>query len=98
MDLTEKLRAQFAEEQPDCGDARSVLEMIYNYYHEHNRMDTEEVKRDFDELYQRMNGMSLREMDRIVDAVCVLCNDHRRSGFEDGVKIGFLLCRELNNE
>lgn len=51
-------------------------------------MDTEEIKAAFDELYQRMHGMSLQEMDRIVDAVCALCRDHQRSGFADGIKVG----------
>lgn len=39
--------------------------------------------------------MPLREMDRIVDAVCALCRDHQRSGFFDGIKVGLLLWQEL---
>ena len=74
----EKLKTQLAVCQPDYGegDAYSVLNMLYYHYNEFNRMDTKEIKEDFEELYQRMNGMPLREMDRIIDTVCSLCRDH----------------------
>lgn len=87
---------EYLEKHPlDYGDADSVLGMLYGRYIECNRMDTEEIKAAFDELYQRMHGMSLQEMDRIVDAVCALCRDHQRSGFSDGIKVGLLLGQEL---
>ena len=35
--------------------------------------------------------MSLREMDRIVDAVCTLCREHEKAGFVEVVKVGVLL-------
>ena len=58
-------------------------------------MDTAEIKEDFDELYRRMNGMPLREMDKIVDTVCSLCRDHEKAGFVEGIKIGIRLESEL---
>ena len=45
-----------------------------------------------------MNGMELREMDRIIYPVCRLCRDHERAGFIEGVKIGVLLQAELTEE
>ena len=80
---------------PDYGDANSILEMLYCRYNECNSLDTEEIKADFEELYKQMNGMSLREMDRIVDTVCALCKDYQLSGFAEGVKVGLLLGQEL---
>ena len=53
------------------------------------------VKNAFDVLYQQMHGMTLREMDRIVDAVCVLCTEHERNGFIEGVKVGIGLAQEI---
>ncbi len=50
----------------------------------------------FEDLYQRMHGMPLREMDRIVDAVCTLCREHEKAGFVEGVKVGFRLKHELS--
>ena len=53
---------------------------------------------DFEELYRRMNGMPLREMDRIIDTVCSLCRDHEKAGFVEGIKIGIRLESELAEE
>jgi len=38
--------------------------------------------------YRRMNGMSLQEMDQIIDTVCSLCRNHEKAGFVEGIKIG----------
>ena len=93
----EKLKAQLTANPPDYGerDAHSILEMLYYHYNEFNRMDTAEIKEDFEELYQRMNGMPLREMDKIIDTVCALCRDHEKAGFVEGIKIGIRLQSEL---
>lgn len=96
MKIAECIYENIKRHPPDCGDADSVLGMLYGRYIECNRMDTEEIKADFDELYQRMHGMSLQEMDKLLDVVCLLCKDHQLSGFADGIKVGLLLSRELN--
>jgi hypothetical protein len=56
------------------------------------------VKAAFEDLYQRMHGMPLREMDRIVDAVCTLCREHGKAGFIMGVKVGIQLEQEITQE
>ena len=90
------LRKYVAENPPNYGsDAYSILEMLYSYYHECNNTDTDSVKDAFEDLYQRMHGMSLREMDRIIDAVCTLCREHGKAGFVEGVKIGIMINKEL---
>jgi hypothetical protein len=58
-------------------------------------MDDGTIKEDFNELYRLMNGMELREMDKIIYPVCTLCRDHQRSGFVEGIKIGIHLQMEL---
>ena len=96
----EKLKAQLAANPPDYGEgnACSILEMLYYHYNEFNRMDTAEIKEDFEELYCRMNGMPLREMDKIIDTVCSLCRNHEKAGFVEGIKIGIRLQFELAEE
>ena len=69
--------------------------MLYECYNENNPYDNEQIKADFNELYQQMNGMPLREMDNIVYPVCKLCRDHEWAGFAEGVKVGFRLECEL---
>ena len=79
----------------NLGDADTVLEMIYECYNENHPYDNEEIKVDFNELYRQMNGMALREMDKIIYPVCKLCRDHEKAGFIDGIKIGIRLLNEL---
>ena len=92
----EILKARIMQEQPDFGDGESVLTLLYEAYSEVNRMDDAQIKSDFNELYRQMNGMELREMDKIIYPVCTLCRDHERSGFTEGIKIGFLVAKELS--
>ena len=79
----------------NLGGADTVLEMLYECYNENHPYDNEEIKADFKQLYQQMNGMSLRDMDKVIYPVCKLCRDHERSGFVEGVKIGVMLAHEL---
>lgn len=58
-------------------------------------MDDTQIKADFEELYRIMNGMPLRQMDKIIYPVCTLCRGHEKAGFVEGVKIGMMLAREL---
>ena len=90
------LRKYVEENPPTYGsNAKSILEMLYSYYHECNNADTDAVKGAFEDLYQRMHGMSLREMDRIVDVVCTLCREHEKAGFVEGIRVGLYLDREI---
>ena len=90
------LKKYVAENPPNYGsDANSILEMLFTYYHECNNTDADAVKAAFEDLYQRMHGMPLREMDRIVDAVCILCREHEKAGFVEGVKVGIMLGEDI---
>ena len=66
----EKLKQWAADNPPNFGDADSVLGLLYECFNENNPYDNEQINADFNELYQQMNGMSLREMDSIVYPVC----------------------------
>ena len=91
----EKLKAHIEANPPNFGDGESVLTMLYECYNENNPYDNEQVRSDFNELYQQMNGMLLREMDNIVYPVCKLCRDHEKAGFIEGIRLGVLLTQEL---
>ena len=94
----EKLRSYIAENPPDFGDGDSVLTLLYEAYAESNKLDDGTIKEDFNELYRLMNGMELREMDKIIYPVCTLCRDQQRSGFVEGVMVGIRLKTELAEE
>ena len=53
------LKTHIQQHPPNYGDGESVLTMLYECHNEQIRMD-------FNELYRQMNGMSLREMDKII--------------------------------
>lgn len=80
---------------PNFGEGESVLTMLYECQNENSPYDNEQIKADFSELYQQMNGMTLREMDQIIYPVCKLCRDHEKAGFIEGIKIGIHLASEL---
>ena len=92
------LNQYISENRPDFGDGESVLTMLYEAYSECNRLDDTQIKDDFHELYQLMNGMELRDMDRVIYPVCKLCRDHERSGFIEGIRIGLMLYHELDHK
>ena len=98
-DYIETLKQYVADNPPNYGDgdAQSILDMLFTYYHQCNNTDTYAVRAAFEDLYQRMHGMPLREMDKIVDAVCTLCREHEKAGFVDGVKVGVSLGKELKS-
>ena len=93
-----KLKAYIQSKPPNYGDGESVLTMLYECHNENNPYDNEQIKEDFNELYRLMNGMELREMDKIIYPVCRLCRNHERSGFIEGIKIGIQLQAELTEE
>ena len=87
----DQLKACLTENPPNLGSSDSVLAFLYEAYAQMNPMDNRQIKADFDALYQAMNGMELREMDRILYPVCALCRDHERAGFTEGIKTGVCL-------
>ena len=43
-----------------------------------------------------MNDIPLKEIDKIIYAVCTLCRDHEKAGFIEGVKVGMSLEKEMD--
>ena len=90
------LKAHVEAQEPDFGDGESVLTLLYEAYNEVNSIDDAKIKADFHKLYELMNGMPLRDMDKIIYPVCTLCRDHERSGFVHGVQVGIRLAQEAH--
>lgn len=101
MNMEEYLRAlenHVASHKLNLGDGESVLSLRYEAYGDINRMYDDQIKADFAELYQLLNGMPLREMDWIINPVCALCRDHERNGFLHGVQLGAQLVQEIQSD
>ena len=75
------LKSHLETHPPSFGDGDSVLSMLYESFVEANPMDDGRLKQDFNDLYELMNGMPLREMDKIVYPVCTLCRDQGHHTF-----------------
>ena len=98
MDLytyMQALQTHLSANPPDIGGEDSILGILYEAYSETNTMYDDEIKEAFHALYESMNGIPLREMDQIVHPVCTLCRNHQKSGFIEGIRIGFSLYTEL---
>ena len=76
-------------------DAESILEVLCDYFAEHQGLDNTEIKEGFEKLYAALSGMKLQETDKIVDIVCNLCQSYQSSAFAVGVKVGAKLEKEL---
>lgn len=74
---------------------QSILDLLFDAYNDTTGMDNEEIKADFERLYEIINGKPLKEIDEIIYAVCTLCRDHEKAGFIEGVKVGIGLGQEL---
>lgn len=97
MNMEEYFRAletYVASPKLNLGDGGSVLSLLYEAYGDVNRIDDDQVKADFGELYRLLNGMPMREMDWIINPVCALCRNHERNGFVHGVQVGIRLAQE----
>ena len=100
MKMEEYLRAlenHVASHKLNLGDGESVLSLLYEAYSDSNRMYNDQIKADFAELYQLLNGMPLREMDWLINPVCALCRDHERNGFLHGVQLGAQVVQEIQS-
>ena len=86
------LQTHLATQQPTN---QNLLDLLYDAYNDSTGMDNEEIKADFERLYEIMNGKPLQEIDEIIYAVCSLCRDHEKAGFVEGVKVGIGLAQEL---
>lgn len=91
------LETYVASRKMNLGDGESILSLLYEAYGDVNRIDDDQIKADFGELYRLLNGMSLREMDWIINPVGTLCRDHERNGFVHGVQVGVRLAQEIQN-
>ena len=79
-------------------DADSVLDFLCDAYYDQNCFyESDEIKQAFEDLYESMNGKTLREIDEIIYPICALCRCHQQTGFADGVNLGLRLSQELSN-
>lgn len=91
---TQMLKQYLEQNPPDCGDFKSVLDILYQNYTEHSSPDNAIICNLFAELRKLVN-LPPKEYDPIYYVASDLCLEHGRLAFKEGLKVGMLLMQEL---
>lgn len=75
-----------------------IIGLLFKEYEELNLPEDATIKAAYDELDKAMGGMSLEQKDSILYPVSILCTNHERIAFCDGVRIGLRLALDLGLE
>lgn len=73
----------------------SLLSLLYDAYFETQGSSSQSIKDGYKSLYSYIQKMSTQEKEAVIDLASTLCMEHERSGFIEGVKLGFQLRKEL---
>lgn len=76
-------------------DGSSVLEILFEYYDTQHRIDGEQIRAEYNKLYEQINHKSIHEITEIEMPLYELINLYEMRGFKEGVKVGLLLVEEL---
>ena len=76
----------------------AIIGLLFKEYEELNLPEDATVKAAYDELDKAMDGMTLEQKDSILYPVSILCANHERIVFCDGVRIGLRLTLDLGLE
>ena len=75
-----------------------IIGLLFKEYEELNLPEDATVEAAYDELDKAMESMSLEQKDSILYPVSILCTNHERIAFCDGVRIGLRLALDLGLE
>lgn len=79
-----------------CGcEDMQLLRALFRSGIEEQDQESEQIRQDFDLLYEAMKDKNVAQMDEILDPVTLLCRDHEFEGFVRGVRVGIRMAKEL---
>jgi len=98
--IINQLNSRIAAENPKYGEDSidSILEMLHFYYTQANPINNEAIREGFREVRSLLEKLSPEEIDSLIYAVCDLCLKHEKFAFMEGIKVGFVLNREIESE
>jgi len=76
-------------------DADSLLELLFLAYTDFNGVNTDSIREEYHRVYQNLHGVSFDANDAIMDSIADLCWAHEKAAFEEGVKVGVRLAKEI---
>lgn len=89
---------KYLDENPPefgCNQMVSVFGQLYCGYLHSERMDSQQVRKAFRKMGGLLSKLTLEENDAVINTVCDLCTIRHRESFEEGIRVGFHLYREL---
>ena len=89
------METQEIREKLMAAEPASVLDMLFEYYRELNRPETEVVRAEFAHISHILEKLPHEEMDMVWDRICDLCIAYQRMAFLDGLGIGAKVMAEL---
>ena len=89
----EKLRRDLSEYGEDA-----ALNLLYRQYMELNVMDKTGIKIKLAKVNHILEKLPLRDNDELFCLTAVLCDEHEKRGFLNGIRIGAKLMQELNKQ
>ena len=75
-----------------------IIGLLFKEYEEFHLPEDATIKAAYNELDKAMDGMTLEQKDSILYPVSLLCTNHERIAFCDGVRIGLRLALDLGLE
>ena len=94
MNMTDFIRALQAQLVAKPED-EPIRKMLFECYNEQSGFDNDQIRQDFEALYEAMNDKPLREKDEVIYATCSLCRSHAEQGFIEGIRVGMRLAQEV---
>ncbi len=91
-----KLRTFLDNNPISYTDGDSLLEELHWCYTEANSVESPELRRHFQRLYQSLPELSENRFDEVFSVVCELSAEQEKQAFQAGLKTGFRLAAELS--
>ncbi len=85
----------FKQNPPNCGDAESILGLLYWHYAESNPIENQKIRDGFAKVRQQYPHLSMEKFDPIFTTVSDLCVEHEHLAFLEGLRLGVTLMMEL---
>ena len=80
------------------GDAKTVLDQLYQAYSESHESDPPEISEGFKQLEEFLHTLPLSDNNAVCDLCCRLCAAYERKAFLDGLQYGAELILELGKD
>ena len=95
--LKEKLMKYMSEHPIDFGtsDADSILNFLYGAYAEAHESDPPETKALFAQLGEHLEKLPLETNNAMFFIIVMLCTEHERRGFIEGIRWGMQIAAEM---